>query len=408
MKKIILAFLLFPLFSFAQSNRQPSFDLTGVPISQVLSLYYKEVAKSPYVMCNEVIQDTRLVSIRAEGELLNDAVLFSLLDSYGYEITLRRGVATICTKKQVTESIQDVDFGDPYVYKPKYRDASYIVDILAPLFKGKFANKRGGGGALTVGGDSSDQAISSSFNSQFDEFIIFSGSDIEKSRLERLLSSIDIPSGEVVVKGHVYEVGSSASEGSALEMLASLLKGKVELSFDSGSLLSNSLRIKTGSIDFVASALNTDGRFKILTTPYTRLKSGGRARFQVGADVPVLGAIVTNNSGQSQQSIEYRSAGTLLEVSAFVKESTIDIELFQQISNFVVTESGVNNSPTLNKREIKTSLSVEDGEILVIGGLNEATDEANSSGLWFLPFATSKSSRNKKSELLLILEVRKI
>jgi len=158
----------------------------------------------------------------------------------------------------------------------------------------------------------------------------------------------------------------------------------------------------------VASALNSDGRFKVVTSPFTRVRSGATARFQVGADVPVLGSILTNPNGQAQQSVEYRSAGTLLEVSPKVRDKSTDVDLFQQISSFVTTETGVNNSPTLNKREIRTSLTVEDGEVLVIGGLNDSKEEETKAGLWFLPFATSKSSGTRSTELLLILELKRI
>lgn len=122
----------------------------------------------------------------------------------------------------------------------------------------------------------------------------------------------------------------------------------------------------------------------------------------------MTGSILTNATGQAQQSIEYRSAGTIFEVSPRVRDKSIDVDLFQQISTFVATQTGVNGSPTLNKREIRTSLTVEDGEILVIGGLNDVKEDASKSGLWFLPFATSKSSSSSNTELLVILEVKRI
>lgn len=50
-----------------------------------------------------------------------------------------------------------------------------------------------------------------------------------------------MPTGEVVIKGYVYEVGKNSSEGSAIELLASLLKGKLEISV-TGTTLGNSLR----------------------------------------------------------------------------------------------------------------------------------------------------------------------
>jgi type II secretory pathway component GspD/PulD (secretin) len=84
------------------------------------------------------------------------------------------------------------------------------------------------------------------------------------------------------------------------------------------------------------------------------------------------------------------------------------LDLFQQVSSFVNTDTGVNSSPTLNKRELRTSLTVEDGEVLVIGGLNDSKIEDAKSGLSFLPFALSKSHGSRSSELLLVLELKRI
>lgn len=43
----------------------------------------------------------------------------------------------------------------------------------------------------------------------------------------------------------------------------------------------------------------------------------------------------------------------------------------QQISDFASTRSGVNNSPTLTKRSLITTVSTRDGELIVLGGLTQ-------------------------------------
>lgn len=408
--------------AFAADTSLPSFDMQAAQLSQVVSLYYKEVAKKPYVMCDEVLKDARLVSVRASGKVLDAAMVSALLESNGYEAREDHGLTVVCTKARQSEA----ELGEPMFYRPQYRDTAYLVDLLAPLVKGTFANKRSAVPALAVGGEKvtvgtamgsvavpaaaqqAQPAAASTYKpGTGDDYLLFNGTEKEQAKLRKLLAQVDIPTGEVVIKGYVYEVGKNNSEASALDLLASLLKGKLELSI-AGPVLGNALRIKAGGIDLVASALNSDGRFKVVTSPFTRVRSGATARFQVGADVPVLGSILTNANGQAQQSVEYRSAGTLLEVSPKVRDKSTDVDLFQQISSFVTTETGVNNSPTLNKREIRTSLTVEDGEVLVIGGLNDLKEEETKSGLWFLPFATSKSSGTRSTELLLILELKRI
>lgn len=407
------------------AHAEPStFDFQSMPLGQVVSLYYKEVSTQPYIVCDEVLQDVRLLSVRAAGKTLDSAMVAGVLDAYGYEARPVGGVVNVCKKRP--DAVPEP--GDAFIYRPLYRDVSYLVDLLNPLIKGVFANKRVSQPAFSVGGDKSvsvgnapssgvnqpssvvnSPASAPSFKSSTgDDYLLFLGSDKEKARLVKLLAQVDTPSGEVVIKGYIYEVGKNASQASALDLFMSVLNSKISVTLGAGTGIANSLRIKTSSIDLVASALNTDGRFKVVTSPYTRVRSGSTARFVVGAEVPILGSILTNPNGQAQQSVEYRSAGTIFEVSPKVRDKSTDVDLFQQISSFVSTETGVNGSPTLNKRELRTSLTVDDGEIMVIAGLNDSKDEETKSGLWFLPFATSQSSGKRNSELLILLEIKKL
>lgn len=405
-------------------NLPASMDLQAQPLNTVVSLYYKEIVKRPYVICNDVIQDSRLVSIRAGGKTLDAAMVATLLETYGYEAREDRGVTVVCNKPKTAEQEQY----EPMVYRPQYRDAAYLVDLLTPLVKGTFANKRATQSSLTVGGATAQPAgvmigapgtlpaagaaipasIAPSMKPNLgDDYILFNGSEREQGRLRKLLAQVDVPSGEVLIKGYVYEVGKNSNEASAIDMLASLLEGKLQISV-SGPILGNALRIKTGGIDLVASAINSDGRFKVVSSPFVRVSSGESARLQVGANVPVLGAILTTAAGSSQQSVEYRSTGTILDVTPKVRDKATFVTLAQQVSSFATTESGVNGSPTFNTRELKTSLTVEDGEVLVIGGLNDSKEDESRSGLWFLPFATSKSGTARSSELVLILELKRV
>lgn len=423
---LLVLHLVFARESRAQSMDKNGsiFDLTGVPISQVVSLYFKEVAKRPYVICADVLGDARPVSLRVQGKALDAVMMTTLLDAYGYGSTVENGVAVICKKPE--QKAEAEDFSATVVFRPEFRDVGYLVELASPLVRGVFANRRTSAPALAVGGADHSaaptggaasstakapvQAPSAGFayrSNTGDDFLVFSGPDKEADKLRKLLAQLDVPTGEVLIKGHVYEVGTSNTDQAALDILVSALKGKVQVDI-AGPVLGNALRIKTAALDVVASAIKTDSRFKLVTSPYARVRSGATARFMSGADVPVLGSIVTNATGQTQQSVEYRSSGTILEVAPKVRGKVADVDLFQQVSSFVATESGVNGSPTLNKRELRTSLSVEEGELLVVGGLTDSKDEEQKSGLWFLPFATSKGKTARQSEILVILELKRI
>lgn len=394
---------------------ESGFDFSAVPVNQIVSLYYKEVSKRPYFICNDVLADTRVVSIRAAGKVLDGPLFGSLLASYGYEARDEKGVTIVCKKSDAPND----DTHGTFLYRVKHRDSAYLVDFVSPLIKGTFANKRAAGSSFAVGGSQKGPSASGDVRPQQaaqnqaykpdagDDYIVFSGSEKETAKLQKLLAQLDVPTGEVLIKAYMYEVGKNANEASALDLVLSALKGRIQAEAGGGSL-GNFLRLKTSSIDLVASALSTDGRFKVVTAPFVRLKSGKTVRFVSGAQVSLLGAIVTNQSGSTQQSFERVESGTILEVSPVVRDQSVDVDLFQQVSSFVSTEGGVNTPPTLNKRELRTSLSLEDGEIVVIAGLNESKDENTKNGLWFLPFPLSESQSRRNSELLLVLELKRI
>lgn len=131
------------------------------------------------------------------------------------------------------------------------------------------------------------------------------------------------------------------------------------------------------------------------------------ARFSVGSDVPVLGAVVTqNNGGSAVQSVEYRSSGVLLDVTPQVRQGRVDVKLKQEYSTFVQTITGVQNSPTLNKRSAETELSIEPGEVVFIGGLEAEENTDSSQAFYGLPFG--KSKERKQNETVLMLEVQRI
>jgi general secretion pathway protein D len=126
--------------------------------------------------------------------------------------------------------------------------------------------------------------------------------------------------------------------------------------------------------------------------------------------VPVLGAVSYPGNGQpAMQSVSYQSSGVIYDVQPVIHEGAIDISVMQQVSNFVSTKTGVSGSPTLIKRELKSDLTLLDGEIVVMGGLTDSKDTNASEGASFLPaFLRSKSSDSSGVEILLILQVTKL
>ncbi len=101
------------------------------------------------------------------------------------------------------------------------------------------------------------------------------------------------------------------------------------------------------------------------------------------AGTPVLGK-VSYADNRPLQSVEYRSSGVILPVTPQILADVVELTIDQQLSDFVKTDTGFNNSPTLTKRQVKTQVAVSDGDIILLGGLAKSKLSSANTGFSFL------------------------
>ncbi|EGH3449173.1 type II secretion system protein GspD [Salmonella enterica] len=248
----------------------------------------------------------------------------------------------------------------------------------------------------------------SDFLSRNGDVLVFYGTKKDIQRVEDLLPLIDRAAEEVIVAGYVFEVQTSERNGSGLALAAKLMSGKFTIETGTAQGLSNFVHFSSGSLDALYELFKTDSRFHVVSSPQLRVRNGSKASFSVGSDVPVLGQ-VSYVDGRPVQSIDYRSSGVIFNVQPQIRAATIDLNIHQQLSNFAKTETGVNNSPTLIKREVNTDVSLKDGDIILLGGLAENKDSNADTGLSFLPswFGTTATEK-AKTDIIIVLQARKI
>lgn len=426
MKRLLLLLLL-PAFVHAAPV---SFQLNEIRLVDLVRLVYSEVLGKSYVLDSEFLANQDLVSLHLRGVEAADIErrLAALLDARGMSIVQGGGVAVIGKRREADE-VKEV-----LVYRPSFRSVPYLLDLVQSLFpQGAFSGQRGisplavsaavGGQppqqhAQQTGSRQQPQAVqgADSGTSAFSRIdkadqdaIVFHGTAKDSKRLVDLLGQLDKPAGELLVKAVVYEVRSEQKDGNALKLAGSILSGKLGFSIDTGELSQNVVKVSVGGFDAIYSALASDSRFKLVSSPTMRVKSGGAARFVAGADVPVLGNVSYPNNGQAVQSVEYKASGVILDIKPTVREQVTDLTIGQQISSFVQTNTGVNSSPTLLKRELQTQIVARDGEIIVLGGLEEHQDTNDASGLSFLPsFLRANGNSRQRTEILVVLDARRI
>jgi general secretion pathway protein D len=170
-------------------------------------------------------------------------------------------------------------------------------------------------------------------------------------------------------------------------------------------------------LGFLARFLQQTGDGNILSTPNLLTLDNEEAKIVIGQNVPfVTGTFTNSNTGSNGtvnpfQTIERKDVGLTLRVKPQISENgTVKLSIFQEVSS--VQASSINSATGLitNKRSIESNVLVDDGAIVVLGGLLQdeyAGNQEKVPGLGDVPlfgnlFKSENRSR-KKTNLMVFL-----
>jgi len=121
----------------------------------------------------------------------------------------------------------------------------------------------------------------------------------------------------------------------------------------------------------IINAVKSDTASNILSTPSIMTLDNQEAKMLVGQEVPVTtGEKLSSNFDNAFRTVERQNVGVQLDVKPQVNSSgSIKLFIRQEVSSIAGPVSSRSTDLVLNKREFKTVLTVDDGDILAIGGL---------------------------------------
>lgn len=386
----------------------PAFIVDRLPLNAAIQLAQEDVFGRQYLLPPELASDTRPVTLDlslAGDQKTQREEYVRWLRQMNIAVETRNGVDHYRSFKPVAAPEKMVS----WVYTPLHRSPSYLATVLSGTTgRSSQASSESTSGTSSGSLSGSVSSSSGSFLSGEGDSLVFRGTRSELARLKELVPLIDVPAQGVVVTGYIYEVQTGRSEGSGLALAAKLLSGRFGVSVGSSSSMGNYISFSSGTLNAMYELFSTDNRFKVVSAPQLRMDSGKEATFSVGEQVPVLGS-VSYEDGKAVQSVTYRDSGVIFKVKPVITSSRISLNVNQQLSNFVKTDTGVNDSPTLLKREVDTSLTLKDGDIVLLGGLAENKDSQASTGLSFLPKSWSQNSDEKsRTDMVILLQVKKV
>ena len=285
-------------------------------------------------------------------------------------------------KGEQPEKLERQADAESEVYKPANRPGEFMAAVLGAAF--------GRESAMLAGSQ-----------------IVLTGSKEKLTKIRTLLDSLDVLPKMVDVSASWVEVTQTSGSGRGISLIANVLGAKFGASI--GSVNSGSaLSLKNANFQLVIDALNTDSRFNQVSNSRIVGDEYEKINLTVGDETPTVSSTGKDNAGNLVQNIVYRPSGVILDVLPKVLGGgKINMAIDGQISSFKATATGVSGSPTLIKRQVKTAVTVNDGEVLLIGGLSDTQKTDNTSGLAFLPASWSmKSGGQVQTDLVLILSAK--
>ena len=128
-------------------------------------------------------------------------------------------------------------------------------------------------------------------------------------------------------------------------------------------------------LGFLARFIQSNGDGNVLSTPNLLTLDNEEAKIVIGQNVPFVTGTFTNTGGNTNtvnpfQTIERKDVGLTLRVKPQISENgTIRLSISQEVSTVQASTVNAANGPTTNKRSIDTNVLVNDGSIVVLGGL---------------------------------------
>ena len=317
--------------------------------------------------------------------------------------------------------------GNTKVFYLKYAKAKNLVEVLNGVSKSIQAEKEG-----AAKGGGGDKKLNIQADEQTNAMVITAQPDTMQE-IEKVINRLDIRRAQVLVEAIIVEVanGNGAQFGvqwgntnAGMVQFADSSVSPIPVSTYTDFLSDDpsdaskkavaglsgmALGFYSGDWFALMTALKTDTKSDVLSTPSLVTMDNQEASFNVGQDVPVLTGSQTTTSSDSAvfNTVERKTVGTKLKFKPQINEGdSVLLEIEQEVSS--VDSSSSNSSslgPTFNVRTIKNSVLVKSGETVVLGGLlDEKTSEVVSKvpllgdipmvGELFKSTSTSKSKRN--------------
>ncbi|MGO2342397.1 type II secretion system secretin GspD [Vibrio litoralis] len=302
--------------------------------------------------------------------------------------------------------------GNNRVVYLRYAKAEDLVDVLTGVSENLQAEKDSQSGA----GSTSKTKVMITADKGTNALVLTAPPDIMKA-LQEVIGQLDIRRAQVLIEALIVELaegegidlgvqygnletGSMVQYSNANARIGEVAVGIQEAKDtssttavydDNGNFLRNETTTESGDYSTLAAALSgvngaalsivkgdwtalisavaTSSNSNILSSPSITVLDNSEASFIVGEEVPVVtGSTASSDNSNPFQTVDRKEVGIKLKVTPQINEGdSIQMQIEQEVSNVLGANGAVD--VRFAKRQINTSVMVQDGQMIVLGGL---------------------------------------
>ncbi len=257
--------------------------------------------------------------------------------------------------------------------------------------------------------------------------------------IEDVLAKLDIPPLQVMIEASIFEVALNDSLRYGIQYAVS--NGGLGVAEDGLIALSRGTATATGVGSIVRPVIApilpgfnftvegaSDSRLivdtlseltevNMISSPNIVVLNNKVAQLRVGDEVPIVTQTTTSAVTDNPlivNTVQYRGTGVNLEVTPRVNASgMVTLDIVQEVSDVVTTTTSTINSPTIQNRSLLSTVTIESGETVMLGGLIRERADDSKSGIPILHelpvigalFGTTSNSAQRTELVVLIRPV---
>jgi general secretion pathway protein D len=249
--------------------------------------------------------------------------------------------------------------------------------------------------------------------------LIIQASPADFQIIKNLLTQIDIMPRQVLIETTFAEILLTDETKMGVEWQYTKGEGHLNTSLLSASAGKDGMSFTIGDPSqwtAILTAFASQNKVNILSAPSVLASNGLPASIDVSTEIPIATTTYQYTSTDNpvfSSDIEYRDTGVMLSVTPHINElGLVTLEIEQEVSekagDIQVGDTG--SYPSFFKRSTKTTLTVQSGQTIVIGGLIRETKANGAAGTpWLVSIPIlnflfgSTGDRTERTELIIMI-----